>query len=85
MLYVLEGSTLGGQVIHQRLLAKGIFPEVRSICFHHPYGPLVREKWEDFKLVLNELPDDCTDDALFMAKATFTALKNWMKGTLIVP
>ena len=80
LMYVLEGSTMGGQIIHQRLVASGIFPAEHSICFHNPYGEQTQKKWNDFKVVLNALPLNESEDALFMAKKTFSGLESWIQS-----
>jgi len=50
LLYVLEGSSLGGRVIGRRLAADGI--DDTGLSFLDPYGPQVGEQWRAFTAVL---------------------------------
>jgi len=50
MLYVLEGSTLGGHVIIRNLRKAG--SECASLAFLDPYGPETGRRWRDFIDVL---------------------------------
>lgn len=45
-LYVLEGSSLGGKVIHRGLRARGL--DVRGLGFLDPYGEAAGERWRGF-------------------------------------
>jgi heme oxygenase len=49
-MYVLEGSTLGGQVIRRRLTAAG--GDMAGLSFLDPYGPRTGERWRSFLAVL---------------------------------
>jgi heme oxygenase (biliverdin-IX-beta and delta-forming) len=57
MLYVLEGSTLGGRVILRTLLDRGV--DDPSLSFLDPYGEATGKRWRDFIAVLTrELGSD---------------------------
>lgn len=59
MLYVLEGSTLGGRVILNALAAKGIDDD--ALAFLDAYGPDTGLRWREFLCVLiREIRDDDT-------------------------
>lgn len=50
LLYVVEGSSLGGRVILRGLAARGVAD--RSLAFLDPYGPQTGHLWRCFLLVL---------------------------------
>ena len=50
-LYVLEGSTLGGQVIRKRVLGAG--DTMRGLSFLDPYGAETGLRWKSFVGVLD--------------------------------
>jgi len=57
MLYVLEGSTLGGKVILRELAGRGV--DTVSLAFLDPYGRQAGERWRGFISVLDrEIGDD---------------------------
>ncbi len=49
--YVLEGSSLGGRVIHRTLLGQG--KDLVGLSFLHPYGPDTGDWWRRFVEVLD--------------------------------
>lgn len=55
-LYVLEGSTLGGQVI-SRMLSKNGAISHQSFNFFNSYGPLTGQRWKKFIEVINNQKD----------------------------
>lgn len=50
--YVLEGSSLGGRVIHRTLTGEG--KDLRGLSFLHPYGSATGDWWRRFVEVLDE-------------------------------
>jgi heme oxygenase len=80
-LYVIEGSTLGGQVISRRLAATlGVTPE-RGAGFHNPYGARTGARWQTFKAGLEEdaAEGSLDEDAVVAAaRAAFAAMDAWM-------
>lgn len=50
MMYVLEGSTLGGRFILQQLTEVGA--DISELAFLDPYGPETGRRWRSFLLVL---------------------------------
>jgi len=73
-LYVLEGSTLGGQVISRQVHAKlGLTPE-RGCAFFSSYGPRVGQMWTVFGDRLESFCSShppCRDEIVQTALATF--------------
>ena len=80
LLYVLEGSTLGGQVIRKRLLARGAGLE--GVSFLDPYGADTGPRWKGFLAVLGrECPPDRPEAGAAAARggvAGFTAARGWL-------
>lgn len=76
--YVVEGSTLGGQVIGRELAAIGITP-LHGGRYFASYGPAVGRLWADFRRML-ELQSERLDRDEIAAGAmeTFTALERWL-------
>ena len=55
LMYVLEGSTLGGRVIRRRVEAAG--GDMAGLSFLDPYGEQVGERWRSFLAVLEARPE----------------------------
>lgn len=51
MLYVVEGSSLGGRMIARELAKKGVSDQ--NLAFLDPYGDAVGSRWRSFLLVLD--------------------------------
>jgi len=81
-LYVIEGSTLGGQHISRFLDREGIDP-LKS-CFFHSYGPLVSERWKSFLSLLEEYAAQQPNYEPIVAGAldTFVKLRLWFRDSL---
>lgn len=62
LMYVLEGSTLGGRVIRRQLAANG--QDMTGLSFLDPYGEAVGARWRGFLAVLDGRP---AQDARAMA------------------
>lgn len=80
VLYVLEGATLGGQVIAESL-RRHIGKEV-SCRFFIPYGEQVTAMWESFLHLLAELVtgEEAERYVVASARATFESLEGWLHG-----
>lgn len=80
LLYVLEGSTLGGQVIRKRLLAGG--QTLDGVSFLDPYGADTGPRWKSFLAILDrECPPDRPEAGKAAARggvAGFTAARAWL-------
>ena len=74
MLYVLEGSTLGLQVV-RRHLAPAHPAAGAAGRFLTGYGPQTGQHWRDFVALLDELPLAQWQDAIDAACATFVAFE----------
>jgi len=78
-LYVLEGSTLGGQVITQLLRKKlGVTPETGG-AFFNGYGQQTGAMWQAFRAAIIACVQPCDEDEVVSAaKETFLKLHGWM-------
>lgn len=78
-MYVLEGSTLGGQII-AGIIAKqlGIEP-TDGFSFFTSYGVEVKQMWESYKQILHgPFNEDEKNEILETAIQTFTTFKQWI-------
>lgn len=76
-MYVLEGSTLGGQVLSRHFIRK--FDLAAGGClFFEGYGAGTSAMWKAFGVVANEQPIGDWDQAVASAKATFNTMTHWM-------
>lgn len=79
VLYVLEGSTMGGQIIFKQLLkAEIISPESSGGNFFKPYGSATMPMWMSFKDSLNKLSTDKNEIVLQKARETFNTMEAWL-------
>jgi heme oxygenase len=75
VLYVLEGGTLGLQVVRKRLQAD--HPALHAAgSFLHGYGPDTGRHWRGFVQVLEELPPAEWPAAVGAARSTFASFLN---------
>ncbi len=79
-LYVLEGSTLGGQVIASHLRRVLPIDEARGCSFFNSYGADVGRMWSTFLGVLTRHCDRQGDGAVVLDSAceTFASLDRWL-------
>jgi heme oxygenase len=75
-IYVLEGSTLGGQVIGRALGEAAWLPE-GGLTYFSPYGPRTGEMWRSFRRWLDDQRVDW-NDAAAGARRTFSLLEDWV-------
>lgn len=82
VMYVMEGSTLGGMIIAKGLQAYDFFtPETGSFFLADPQATSLR--WKSFIEVLENTPG--LDEAAVVSSAsqTFRSLDAWMSGALV--
>jgi heme oxygenase len=77
-LYVLEGSTLGGQVIARRLERSLGFADGRGYAFFRSYGREVGAMWRAFGERLLALPSATGETSVRSAQSTFARLHGWL-------
>jgi heme oxygenase len=79
-LYVIEGSTLGGQVITQRLAAHLALNGDAGGAFFSGYGAATGAHWREFGsfLTATALSLDRDDEVVAGANATFRTFADWL-------
>ncbi|GGK18529.1 heme oxygenase [Deinococcus malanensis] len=82
VLYVLEGATLGGQVIGRHLnSALGLTPETGAAYFH-AYGARTGTMWKAFTQAMNrEVPIEAEERVIGGAQTAFEAFRRVLAGT----
>lgn len=76
--YVLEGSTLGGQVITKHLSGAAWLP-AEGLSYFNPYGSRTGEMWRSFKRWLeNQAEHHALNDVVSGARGTFLVLEKWL-------
>lgn len=77
-LYVVEGSTLGGQLIARQVAARLGLHEA-GLAYYRAYGPETGRMWQAFRARLLAESDAATDAAVLRgAHATFATLRAWL-------
>jgi heme oxygenase len=87
-LYVLEGSTLGGQILSRHVTRQLGLAPAAGCAFLASYGKAVGPMWRTFGERLAAFPcDEATADRMVeSARATFRALEHWLTApTLAEP
>jgi len=81
-LYVMEGATLGGQVISKAVAKSlGLMPETGG-RFFHSYGDRTGPMWQAFRTAISTFVVTVADqdEAVAAAKATFQTLHRWLSA-----
>ena len=77
--YVLEGSTLGGQVISSHLKRSNLLgPNGEGGRFLSGYGDKTHEMWTTFKFALNSFSGHNDNIVLNSVRETFRTLEAWL-------
>lgn len=80
-LYVMEGATLGGQVI-MRCLLRSLGSEITDAChFYRGYGQDHGAAWQRFRryCLVQPWDENNSSEAVSTAQATFSHLDSWMR------
>jgi heme oxygenase (biliverdin-IX-beta and delta-forming) len=82
VMYVLEGATLGGQVIVRMLSEKHGLSPTTGAAFHHGYGPANGARWRQFKEAAEGhlTATALHDEAVRCARATFRTFESWLRA-----
>jgi heme oxygenase len=76
-MYVVEGATLGGQLISRQLERSGEFHDGRGYSFFQSYGQAVGQQWKVFTALLQAAPNADGDAIVASAQHTFGAFSQW--------
>ncbi len=79
-LYVLEGATLGGQIIARQLRQSFNFDAQYGAAFFNGYGAQTAEKWKTFGAALTfyATSSELEDTIIQAADETFLTLEQWL-------
>ncbi len=79
-MYVLEGATLGGQLISRHMKATFALHPNNGCAFFNSYGPALGPMWKAFSAFLNAYATTLAQQeaVLQAACATYTALEAWL-------
>ena len=85
-LYVLEGSTLGGQLIGRHIAGLHGLSET-GLTYYRAHGPRTGAMWSAFRIRLDAFGDDAEAEAALTgaAVATFAAMRTWLCAPHGVP
>lgn len=77
--YVLEGSTLGGQVITRQIRRHCALTPEHGLQFFASYGDAVGLRWKETRAALEKFAEQTHEEAAMIAAArlTFEALADW--------
>ena len=78
-MYVVEGSTLGGQYIAKHVEDRFAFPRGEGDAYFRGYGDRTMPMWREFQAVLREVPDTDAPAVISAAKEMFTIFGEWMR------
>jgi heme oxygenase len=80
-LYVLEGATLGGQVMRRHFRKVLALKKDRGLAFFNSYGADVAERWRCFREVFARYVTTAKQQELALngANTTFEMFKSWME------
>lgn len=81
--YVIEGSTLGGAVIHKHLQQHLNLPETADGNYLQPYGRETGSYWKAFMDIFCNYccaEEELGAEAIDGASATFRAIHDWLEG-----
>ncbi|MEK6398449.1 MAG: biliverdin-producing heme oxygenase [Terriglobus sp.] len=70
-MYVMEGSTLGGQLLARHVEQQFGFAEGQSDSYFRGYGDSTGDRWREFKAYLEALPQDQAEVVIASAKNMF--------------
>lgn len=76
-MYVLEGSTLGGQIIGRHLHSTLGLTATSGAAFFNSYGPEVGPLWKEFKAFVERHGAGHEDAVIAAASAMFASLERW--------
>lgn len=85
-LYVLEGATLGGQIISRHLREHLGLTPATGAAFFSGYGPDTGPRWKEFGTVLTTAAREEDGDAIVAAaNQTFMTLSDWIFADARIP
>ncbi|WP_025111481.1 biliverdin-producing heme oxygenase [Pseudomonas sp. H1h] len=82
VLYVLEGATLGGQILRREIATRLSLDADNGAAFLDVYGAATGRRWRDFIEYLGACPMDVDERAAVVAAAqtTFSCFERWLES-----
>ena len=81
-MYVMEGSTLGGQYIARHVEKTFGFEPGQGNAFFLGHGTQTGSMWKEFCSMLEtRVPEDKAEDVVVSAKTMFAAFSEWMQSS----
>ena len=79
-LYVLEGATLGGQVLRREMATRLALDSDNGASFLNVYGAETGRRWKEFLDYLGSLSLDmpAKQRAVMAARSTFSGFEQWL-------
>jgi heme oxygenase len=78
-LYVMEGSTLGGQIISKMICRQLNFTGEQCLSYFIGYGGQTETMWLRFKQSINKIDESAAPDLISAANDTFIKFKAWIE------
>lgn len=78
-LYVIEGSSLGGQIISKIITKQLSFNDEHHLRYFIGYGSQTEEMWVRFKKSINNIPENRAPELIQAANDTFLKFKDWIE------
>ncbi|MBX8512607.1 biliverdin-producing heme oxygenase [Pseudomonas cichorii] len=81
VLYVLEGATLGGQILRREIHKRLGLDEHTGAAFLNVYGSATGMRWKAFLAHMDGAPADATTETTVLAaQSTFACFEHWLDG-----
>ena len=82
VLYVLEGATLGGQILRREIASRLALDADNGAAFLDVYGASTGRRWRDFIEYLSSRPLDAAERAavVIAAQTTFSCFERWLES-----
>ncbi|MBC8999382.1 biliverdin-producing heme oxygenase [Pseudomonas sp. N40(2020)] len=82
VLYVLEGATLGGQILRREIAARLAVDADNGAAFLDIYGAATGRRWRDFIEYLGSRPMDAAEREAVVcaAQSTFSCFERWLES-----
>ncbi|MFJ7313010.1 biliverdin-producing heme oxygenase [Pseudomonas sp. NPDC098747] len=82
VLYVLEGATLGGQILRREISVRLGLEAANGAAFLYVYGAATGRHWRDFIEYLGNRPMDADEcqAVVIAAQSTFSCFERWLES-----
>jgi len=81
-MYVIEGSTLGGQYIARHIEKTLGLTAISGCAYFVGYGEQTGLRWREFQDILRAIPEHHSEEVIAGARAMFTQFRVWMLHSL---